>query len=174
MVNNGAVNVTRCTPLIPRYVALTSASPMPIPVTTPPVDTVTTFWFDESHAACVVTSCVAPSDRLAVAANWEVAPMAGDVPPTETDNTEVDVDAGVGAVGVDGEEEGVCPPHPASIPMTAAPATAGTAWRIKSLDAQFGDSATRKSTIGTPIEIFMSRAGAFSGVFPHCQSIGSI
>src|SRR5262245_27129221 len=64
-------------------------APALIPVTTPLGETVAADVFDDDHVARLVTSWVVPPDIVAVAVNWEAAPIAGTVPATATDVTVV-------------------------------------------------------------------------------------
>ena len=54
-------------------------------VTMPDDDTEATLGFDDDHEHCVVTFCVVPVDRVAVAVNWAVWWIDGVVPATETE-----------------------------------------------------------------------------------------
>ena len=74
----------------------------------PPLATLTTDPFDDSHVAWVVTSCVVPFDRAAVAVSCVFWPIVGAVP----------VIAIVLTVGLVGDRDvvgavGGFPPHPA-------------------------------------------------------------
>jgi hypothetical protein len=68
---------------------------------------------------------VVPSERLAVDANDEVAPIVGGVPLTVTDVTEA-----LGVDGVVGVEEEDWPPHPPIVTTIRRSATVGDAPRI--------------------------------------------
>ena len=70
----GSGNWTCVLPLTPWYVAVISASPGPMPVTTPALPTMATDAFVEPHAARPVTVWVVPFDNVAVALNWLVVP----------------------------------------------------------------------------------------------------
>jgi sulfur carrier protein ThiS len=70
-------------------VALITAAPLPIAVTAPVPDTVAADGFDDDQVATLVTSCVLPVERVAVAVNCDVAPTAGTAPVTLTDDTEL-------------------------------------------------------------------------------------
>jgi hypothetical protein len=71
------------------YVAAITAAPLPTPVTTPVPDTVAADVFDDDHVARLVTSCVLPVDRVAVAVNCDAVPTAGALPVTLTEVTEL-------------------------------------------------------------------------------------
>ena len=117
----GPATVIRLDPVTVWYVARTSASPAATPVTTPVEDTVATAAFDDCHVAWLVTFCVVPFDRLAVAVNCAVAPTAGADPVTATDETVGDAD-GEGAVGCEDVEVPPLPPHAhSSVPNNTAP-----------------------------------------------------
>jgi len=64
-----------------------SASPAATPVTPPPALTRATLLVDEDQAAAFVTDRVVPSDKVAVAENWVVAPARGTSPETATETT---------------------------------------------------------------------------------------
>ena len=66
-----------------------SASPAATPVTTPRALTLATLLFDDDQLARVVTDGVVPSDKVAVAENWAVAPARGADPETATETTVV-------------------------------------------------------------------------------------
>jgi hypothetical protein len=70
-----------------------SASPAATPVTAPLALTLATLLSDEDQLAASVIDCVVPSDKVAVAENWVVAPARGADPETATETT-------VGADGV--------------------------------------------------------------------------
>src|SRR5436190_13112632 len=64
-----------------------------MPATSPLVETVASDEFDDDQVARLMTSCVVPSISVAVAVNCDVAPTAGAVPATASDETVVgDVD----------------------------------------------------------------------------------
>src|SRR6266700_7877889 len=56
-----------------------------MPATSPLEETLASDEFDDDQVARVVTSCVVPSMSVAVAVNCAVAPTAGAVPATATD-----------------------------------------------------------------------------------------
>src|ERR1700730_9049259 len=58
-----------------------------MPVTTPVVETVASAVLDDDHVAELVTSCVVPSDIVAVAVNCDEVPTVGTDPVTTTDET---------------------------------------------------------------------------------------
>ena len=94
-----------------------SASPAATPVTSPLALTLATPLFDEDHAAVVVTDCVVPSDKVAVAANCAVAPARGADPETATDTT-------MGATVDEGAEvDRALPAQPSSSQPAATPAS---------------------------------------------------
>src|SRR5262249_10192247 len=82
-----------------------SASPGRRAVTNPVPLTVATTLFEDAHDALLVTSCVEPFERVAVAENCAVLPTDGAVPVTETDDTDAVGDVGDEFVGDD-------PPQP--------------------------------------------------------------
>jgi hypothetical protein len=58
-----------------------------MPVTRPVAETVASAVLDDVHVAELVTSSVVPSSIVAIAVNCAVAPTAGAVPATATDET---------------------------------------------------------------------------------------
>jgi hypothetical protein len=60
-----------------------------MPATSPLEDTLAAAEFDDDQVARLVTSCVVPSMSVAVAVNCDVAPTAGAVPATASDETVV-------------------------------------------------------------------------------------
>lgn len=75
----GYGTVIESVPEMFEYVAVITAEPLAIPVTSPVDDTVAIAVFEEVQVAVVVTSST-PPDTVAVAANCAVVPTVGGVP----------------------------------------------------------------------------------------------
>src|SRR5206468_5309402 len=110
---------TCCELVEPPYDAVRSASPAPTPRAAPFSEIVMTAAFEVCHVAFAVTSCLFPSESVAVTVNCVVAPISGIEPEML-----IAVTVGVGVTGVEPPEDAVdLPPQPVNKPTTqpAAP-----------------------------------------------------